>query len=555
MQKIVKKDKGLKEWKPESVFSSATHYGVDAIKDVLDLGQTYFQRQDDKNNTEAEPKTKSISELKAKNSKLFNEDSQINEDSQSYNIDKPIIFGENIEIKNKRYNPTGRRVYRQEYIQLEDAKFGFRNRGEMQEIISKGGSVTAFYPFEVKKDIEKENKYPADATFIGISTDGSFKTGKIEEFKNTDRVSRVFTNLVDNFILEEDGSVKLEARNKDNPNSPVPVVTVIEKDPNGKLIKKEGSINVLTKKVKDARNQFGPIQGGRVILKGSDGKSVLVSGSLNNIHEQFKEIRERTGKPVEVIQLDNGSYNLGLATKDNKMTKEDLKAYDKLHTSGGNFLYIIDEPSSNNVKSAITQEQKDAAFTTINNARKFIAKTFENTPILKDVLGDIDITKNIPDYSRFVKSPTATNFREDVIIPEYKYGMSTDDLLIEKGYMGKGIGSDPYMDCSGAVCRVMTSLGKDLGNPLSTNAQTIHNKTKEIKEVNKWKDGDIITFNTEGSKIDHIGFLVIDENTGEKYIAESSRSFQEGRIVPFQQRLDYLYNVYPDMKYYIRRFE
>jgi hypothetical protein len=101
----------------------------------------------------------------------------------------------------------------------------------------------------------------------------------------------------------------------------------------------------------------------------------------------------------------------------------------------------------------------------------------------------------------------------------------------------------------------MTSLGKDLGNPLSTNAQTIHDKTKEIKEVNEWKDGDIITFNTEGSKIDHIGFLVIDENTGEKYIAESSRSFQEGRIVPFQQRLDYLYNVYPDMKYYIRRFE
>jgi hypothetical protein len=549
-------DQGLKDWKPESPFSLGDIAGTGSITDVaegmadlVDLGQTYLQRQSDKNNTEPEVKTKSISELKAKNPETTNED------LETYTNSNSLTLGENIEIKSKRYNPTGRRVYRQELIDLDNTKFGFRNRGEIQEIISKGGSVTSFYPFETKKDIERKNKYPDNATFIGIDTEGAFKTGKLEDFKNTDRVARVFTNLVDEFLLEEDGSVKLKLRNKDNPDSPVPVVMVIEKDENGKEIKKEGSINVLTKKVKDSRNQFGPIQGGRVVLKGSDGKSVLVSGSLNNIYEQFKEIRERTGKPVEIVQLDNGSYNLGLATKDDKMTSEDLAAYDKLNTSGGNFLYIMDEPLNNDSKSPITQEQKDAAYTTINNLRRFVAKTSENIPVIKDVLGDIDITKNIPDYSRFVKSPTADNFREDIIIPDYKYGMSTDDLLKEKGYMGKGIGSDPYIDCSGAVCRVMTSLGKDLGNPLNTNAQKIHNKTKEIKDSSKWKDGDIITFNTEGSKIDHIGFLVIDENTGEKYIAESSRSFQEGRIVPFQQRLDFLYDAYPDMKYYIRRFD
>lgn len=533
--------KDLKEWKPESDFSFSlgdiagtgdiTDF-TEGVTDLFKLGQTYFQRKHDKNNKEAEAKTKSISELKSENSEM------INEDSQSHKVNEPIIFGEDLKIENTKYNPTGRRVYRQEYIELDNTKFDFRNRGEMQEIISKGGSVTAFYPFELKKDIEKENKYPADATFIGISPDGSFKTGKIKEFENTDRISRVFSNLVDNFILEEDGSVKLEVRNKNNPNSPVPVVTVIEKDSNGELIKKEGSINVLTKKVKDARNQYGPIQGGRVVLKGSDGKTVLVSGSLNNIYEQFKEIRERTGKPVEVIQLDNGSYNLGLATEDNKMTKEDLKAYDNLHTSGGNFLYIIDETFSN--KGFNPSWDKDG-----DGIPDRVQQRLEEQKYVAD----------IPDYSGVVQSPTATIFRKDIIIPKYKYGMSTDDLLKEKGYMGKGIGDDPYMDCSGAVCKVMTSLGKDLGNPLSTNAQKIHNKTKEIKDINKWKDGDIITFNTEGSKIDHIGFLIIDENTGKKYIAESSRTFQEGRIVPFQQRLDYLYSLYPDMKYYIRRFQ
>ena len=121
--------------------------------------------------------------------------------------------------------------------------------------------------------------------------------------------------------------------------------------------------------------------------------------------------------------------------------------------------------------------------------------------------------------------------------------------------MGKGIGSDPYIDCSGAVCKVMTSLGKDLGNPLNTNAQKIHDKTKEIKDEKDWKDGDIITFKTDSNRVDHVGFLVIDENSGEKFIAESSRSFQEGRVVPFEQRLDFLYNSYPNMKYYIRRFD
>jgi hypothetical protein len=471
------------------------------------------------------------------------------------------VVGEDIQIKNNKYNPTGRRVYRQEYIELDNIKLGFRNRNELQEIETKGGSVTSFYPFNTKKSIAMKNEYPSNATFIGIDTDGSFKTGKLEDFENTDKIARVFTNLVDEFILEKDGSVKLESRNKNNPTSPVPVVMVIEKDEYGNEIKKEGSINVLTKKVKDARNQFGPIQGGRVILKGSDGKSILVSGSLNNIYEQFKEIRERTGKPVEIIQLDNGSYNLGLSTKDGKLTTADLKAYDKLHTTGGNFLYIIEEKENsfenkvNKTKSKLTEEEKEAFAAVVNNTRNIISEYSKEIPILKDIFGDINITRNIPDYSRFVKSPTAKNFREDIIEPGYKYGMSTDDLLREKGYLGKGIGSDPFIDCSGAVCKVMTSLGENLGNPLSTNAQKIHDKTREIKNEKNWKDGDIITFKTEGDKVDHIGFLIIDEDTGEKYIAESSRSFQEGRIVPFEQRLEFLYNVYPDMKYYIKRFE
>lgn len=263
----------------------------------------------------------------------------------------------------------------------------------------------------------------------------------------------------------------------------------------------------------------------------------------NETSEQYIPKREYEISPENLVEA-------------TRQFNEEAKSVSKTSSS---LEKIIEEDSFKNkvdkIKSNLSEEQKEAFSALVNSTKNAIFKYSKEIPILKDIVGDINITKNIPDYSRFVKSPTADNFREDIIEPEYKYGMSTDDLLREKGYLGKGIGADPFIDCSGAVCKVMTSLGKDLGSPLNTNAQKIHDKTKEIKNSKDWKDGDIITFKTDSNKVDHVGFLVIDENSGEKFIAESSRSFQEGRIVPFEQRLDFLYDVYPDMKYYVRRFD
>jgi hypothetical protein len=263
--------------------------------------------------------------------------------------------------------------------------------------------------------------------------------------------------------------------------------------------------------------------------------------------------RELSEEPSPKREYEISPENLVEATR---QFNEEAKSVSKTSSS---LEKIIEEDSFKNkvdkIKSNLSEEQKEAFSALVNSTKNAIFKYSKEIPILKDIVGDINITKNIPDYSRFVKSPTADIFREDIIEPEYKYGMSTDDLLREKGYLGKGIGNDPFVDCSGAVCKVMTSLGKDLGNPLNTNAQKIHDKTKEIKNSKDWKDGDIITFKTDSNKVDHVGFLVVDENSGEKFIAESSRSFQEGRIVPFEQRLDFLYDAYPDMKYYVRRFD
>lgn len=101
-------------------------------------------------------------------------------------------------------------------------------------------------------------------------------------------------------------------------------------------------------------------------------------------------------------------------------------------------------------------------------------------------------------------------------------------------------GSGDSIDCSGAVCKVLKASGVDRGNPnLNNSAQHLDSASVAVKPGEE-KDGDLITFKTETNHIDHIGFLVIDKTTGKKYIAESSASFNGGRIVPFDSRIAYL---------------
>lgn len=146
----------------------------------------------------------------------------------------------------------------------------------------------------------------------------------------------------------------------------------------------------------------------------------------------------------------------------------------------------------------------------------------------------------MPDFSNRIVSPTAKTFREEIIDKKYTYGMSTDAELKKKGSTGKGLPGEKEIDCSGAVCKVLKKIGIDRGDPtMGNNAQTIHNDSKPVPSGQE-KDGDIITFKVDGDTVDHIGFLVIDKKTGMRFIAESSRSFNEARIVPFDQRIQYL---------------
>jgi hypothetical protein len=470
----------------------------DDVNNLVQMGQNYLNRQNLKTSDTPEVSVKPI----------------VNKEPE---IKNPIITGDPIYLNDRRY-------YTQEVVDLNNVKFGYRNRGEYKDINTEAGNVTAFNPFQPKASFNISKIKPSE-TFIGIDKNGKFKTGTIDSFTSDDLISKTFKNQVIDFVYNSDGTVKLEKRNKDNPNSPVPVVKVME---NGK--EKIGSLNFLTKSnVKDPHNQFGEIQGGRVILKAGN-ETILVSGSINDVVTQFKKLKEKTKTPVEIFTLDNGSYNLGIRTKDKKITSTDLKEYDNLNSSGGNFLYLLNTDDS----KKITPDTS------------FKPKSISDVTKVKPV-------KDIPDFSNLIDSPTARYFKKEIIDKNYSYGMSTDPLLKAKGATGKGLPGEKEIDCSGAICKVLSQKGIKIENPtIDNSAQHFYDKSKPVKWANI-KDGDLITMRTSKGKVDHIGFLVIDKKTGKKFIAESSRSFNEGRIVPFKQRIEFLKSKYPDFTYSVRR--
>lgn len=122
-------------------------------------------------------------------------------------------------------------------------------------------------------------------------------------------------------------------------------------------------------------------------------------------------------------------------------------------------------------------------------------------------------------------------------------------------------GEKDAIDCSGAVCKVLKSIGIDRGNiTIGNSAQHLHNDSIEVPPGEE-KDGDLITMNAspDSKEIDHVGFLVIDKKTGKKYIAESSASFNSGKIVPFEERIASLQDSAKkqnhNFEYYIRRLK
>ena len=169
-----------------------------------------------------------------------------------------------------------------------------------------------------------------------------------------------------------------------------------------------------------------------------------------------------------------------------------------------------------------------------------------NNPIALNELGErgpipltVPANASIPaleNYEGIIKgSPTADLFVE--LIEDKTYylgGKGTGNWTVRDG---KDVQTDvETIDCSGAVCTIRNAQGKDydLNN---TNAKKFLELAEERNiPIESAKDGNLILMNVDGNGIDHIGFVIVDEN-GNKFIAESSSSYGGTTITKFDERI------------------
>lgn len=251
---------------------------------------------------------------------------------------------------------TGNKYYIQEsYPITENMKFGARNRGDYTSLNSNNAPITTYKPFYSYeegtakgqfKDMDSEGH---QNHFIGFDKNGKFKLGPYSEFKPGDVMTNVYYSDIINISKDDKGNVEY----KEDPRNPgrfQPVINVYGEstyDKNRKLIRGKQGKSVLTtmSKKRSLDGSYGNVSGGRVLLKVGD-ETRLVSGSINHVIQEIELMQKNhKGKPIRYYQLDNGSYNRGLRTRNGKnISNQDLKDYDRQNTNragGGHFMYIL----------------------------------------------------------------------------------------------------------------------------------------------------------------------------------------------------------------------
>lgn len=166
------------------------------------------------------------------------------------------------------------------------------------------------------------------------------------------------------------------------------------------------------------------------------------------------------------------------------------------------------------------------------------------------VKGVNDSIPELQNYEGIIKgSDTAQKFAD--LVKDKTYVLGAKGLGNYTTKDGESVKTSPdEIDCSGTVCTVRNAQGKsyDLTMTNAAKFKTLAKKTNI--PVNKSSDGDLILMNTQGKKIDHIGFVVVDEY-GDRFIAESSSSYDGTTITPFNDRINDLENRKPKFTYEI----
>lgn len=239
------------------------------------------------------------------------------------------------------------RQFKQQVLPTSAIKFGYRNRGDYNEIETDGLEVTTFNPFsDTPIAFKKGEKVTDNSSFLVLTPNGELQAGHYKDFKDKKgyKFSPTVSNKIVDFAQINGKNEYVSGEQSGNPGYQQPKIKVID-EKTGKIV--DSTLNILVKD--DSKKDFyGSIQGGRILLVNPTTKQqYLVSGSVEHIKEKFKEIKGNE-KYLEAYTLDNGTYSRGLSYKDKKLTTDRLKSYDLENTSGGNGLYIkqYDKPVS-----------------------------------------------------------------------------------------------------------------------------------------------------------------------------------------------------------------
>ena len=246
---------------------------------------------------------------------------------------------------------TGNKYYIQEsYPITENMRFGARNRGEYTPLNSNNAPLTTYRPL-VKYENNKVGAVDGEGHqnhFYGFDKEGKFKVGPLSKFGPGDTMTQAFYFDIVKVKRDKNGNIVYK-EDISNPGRFQPVVEGYDEnsyDKNGKLkrgVYKESVITTMSKK-RSLDGSYGNVSGGRVLLK-CDNETRVVSGSIEHVIQELELMQKNhKGKPVRYYQLDNGSYNRGLRTRNGKnISEQDLRDYDKQNTTsagGGHFMYI-----------------------------------------------------------------------------------------------------------------------------------------------------------------------------------------------------------------------
>ena len=181
---------------------------------------------------------------------------------------------------------------------------------------------------------------------------------------------------------------------------------------------------------------------------------------------------------------------------------------------------------SNMTISEMDKELKDASDTLDGKEKKKIPLTKpanDSIPALKNYEGYIEGSATADIFTKLIKDKT------------YFLGAKGTGNWTMKDEKNVQTSVDS-IDCSGAICTIRNAQGGkyDLNY---TNAKKFKELAKQRNiPIESAKDGNLILMNVDGNGIDHIGFIIVDEN-GKKYIAESSSSYGGTTITEFDKRI------------------